>query len=87
MGGEKGDSEDDGARVLLVVGGRDEPVISMNREAAARLHAPHQLSIVEGASHLFEEPGTLYEAARLAQGWFRQHLVGEVPEDRQRPRS
>ena len=65
------------APVLLIVGGNDQPVISMNREAATQMQVEHELGIVEGATHLFEEPGTLDEAALLAQVWFRQHLLKE----------
>jgi putative phosphoribosyl transferase len=59
---------------LLIVGGLDAEVLQLNRAAAARLVAPHALQLVPGASHLFEEPGTLAEAARLARDWFVQHL-------------
>jgi putative phosphoribosyl transferase len=59
---------------LLIVGGLDEPVIEMNREAMARLRAPTDLRIVDGATHLFEEPGTLEQVAALARDWFRRHL-------------
>lgn len=63
------------APTLLIVGGDDVPVIGMNEEALARLAAPvKELSIVPGASHLFEEPGTLEEVARLAADWFTRHL-------------
>ena len=63
------------APTLLIVGGDDEPVISMNREALARLYCPDKkLVIIPGATHLFEEPGTLEEVARLAAQWFRQHF-------------
>jgi putative phosphoribosyl transferase len=63
------------APTLLIVGGDDEPVISMNRQALARLHCPDKkLVIVPGATHLFEEPGTLEEVARLAGEWFSQHF-------------
>lgn len=62
------------APTLLVVGGRDGPVIDMNREAAAHLRAEHRIEIVPGATHLFEEPGKLEEVARLARDWFRRHL-------------
>jgi len=58
------------APTLLIVGGLDVPVIQMNREAAARLRAEHRVEIVPGATHLFEEPGTLDEVARLARDWF-----------------
>lgn len=63
------------APTLLIVGERDETVITMNREAAIRLRAEHALAIVPGATHLFEEPGTLEEVARLARDWFGRHLV------------
>ena len=59
---------------LLIVGGRDEPVIAMNQEAVRRMRAPVQLEIVPGATHLFEEPGTLEEVARLAREFFVRHL-------------
>ncbi|MEX0704096.1 MAG: alpha/beta family hydrolase [Planctomycetales bacterium] len=64
------------ATTLLIVGGNDEPVIELNEAAAARLAAKHQLVIVPGATHLFEEPGTLEEVARLAAEWFSEHLAG-----------
>ena len=64
------------APTLLIVGGDDEPVIGMNREALAKLKCPEKkLVIVPGATHLFEEPGTLEEVARLAAEWFSRHLV------------
>ena len=59
---------------LLIVGGNDEIVIELNREAYARLKGKKQLVIVPGATHLFEEPGTLEEVARLATDWFKQYL-------------
>lgn len=62
------------APTLLIVGERDEQVIALNREAAAELAAPHRLELVSGASHLFEEPGTLEQAAALARDWFKAHL-------------
>ncbi|MBN2701920.1 MAG: dienelactone hydrolase family protein [Methylothermaceae bacterium] len=55
---------------LLIVGGNDPAVIEMNKQAANRLAAPHELDIVPGATHLFEEPGKLEEVARLARDWF-----------------
>jgi dienelactone hydrolase len=64
------------APTLLIVGGRDEPVIGMNREALAQLRCEKRLEIVPGATHLFEEPGALEEVARLAAGWFARHLAG-----------
>jgi dienelactone hydrolase len=60
---------------LLIVGSQDTPVIKMNRDAMARMSAPVRLEIVSGATHLFEEPGTLEEVARLARDWFRQYLA------------
>jgi putative phosphoribosyl transferase len=62
------------APTLLVVGGDDHAVLRLNREAAARLRCEHELAVVPGASHLFEEPGTLDQAAALAADWFRRHL-------------
>ncbi|HEU4630473.1 MAG TPA: dienelactone hydrolase family protein [Gemmatimonadaceae bacterium] len=62
------------APTLLVVGGRDEPVIDLNQRAMAHMLAPVRLEIVPGATHLFEEPGTLEEVARLARDWFARHL-------------
>lgn len=62
------------APTLLIVGGRDELVIELNERAYLQLRCEKELQIVPGASHLFEEPGTLEEVARLAAGWFRKHL-------------
>jgi len=62
------------APTLLVVGGDDIPVIGMNREAMARMTATVRLEIVPGASHLFEEPGTLDRVAALAGDWFSRYL-------------
>jgi putative phosphoribosyl transferase len=63
------------APTLLIVGGDDEPVIGMNREALANLKCPDKkLVIVPGATHLFEEPGTLEEVARIAADWFNRYL-------------
>jgi dienelactone hydrolase len=63
------------APTLLIVGGRDEPVIDMNREALALLRVEKRLEIVPGATHLFEEPGTLEQVARLARDWFAGHFT------------
>jgi len=63
------------APTLLIVGGLDEPVIRMNREALNHLQADKCFKIVAGATHLFEEEGTLEEVARLAREWFRSHLT------------
>ena len=60
---------------LLIVGGNDDIVIELNREAYARLKGKKQLVIVPGATHLFEEPGTLEEVARLATDWFKQYVI------------
>jgi alpha-beta hydrolase superfamily lysophospholipase len=59
---------------LLIIGARDEPVIALNETAYAQMRCTKELKIVPGATHLFEEPGTLEEVARLAAEWFRQHL-------------
>ena len=64
------------APTLLIVGGNDTPVIAMNREALAQLQcADKKLVIIPGATHLFEEPGTLEAAARVAAEWFSRHLL------------
>ena len=63
------------APVLLIVGGHDEVVLELNRDAQRRLRAPSELSIVPGATHLFEEPGALEEVSRLAGDWFERHLT------------
>ncbi len=62
------------APTLLIVGGDDLQVIELNREAYDRLSCEKKLEIVPGASHLFEEPGTLEAVARLAGDWFDEHL-------------
>jgi len=62
------------APTLLIVGGEDGPVIDTNREAFAHIRAEKKLEVVPGATHLFEEPGTLEEVARLAAGWFARYL-------------
>ena len=62
------------APTLLIVGGLDDVVIELNKQAYERIKAEKQLTIVKGATHLFEEPGTLQEAARLAAAWFKRHL-------------
>ena len=64
------------APTLLIVGGADVPVIGLNEQALARLPGEKRLVIVPGATHLFEEPGTLEEVARLARDWFARHLRG-----------
>jgi putative phosphoribosyl transferase len=64
------------APTLLIVGGNDEAVIHLNKQALAQLPPGEnkKLIIVPGASHLFQEPGTLEHAARLATDWFQTHL-------------
>jgi len=63
------------APTLLIVGGNDFEVIDLNRAAFAQLRCEKQLVIVPGATHLFEEPGTLDEVARLARDWSERHLA------------
>lgn len=67
------------APTLLIVGSLDSPVITMNRDARDQMKAQTQLTIIPGASHLFEEPGKLDEVARLASAWFHEHLTGTSP--------
>jgi pimeloyl-ACP methyl ester carboxylesterase len=62
------------APTLLIVGGNDGPVIGMNRDAYDQMNAVRRLEIVPGATHLFEEPGTLERVAQLARDWFQTHL-------------
>jgi dienelactone hydrolase len=63
------------APTLLIVGGEDRPVIAMNRDAMPRMRGHVALEIVPGATHLFEEPGTLERVAELAGDWFVQYLL------------
>lgn len=62
------------APTLLIVGGRDQVVIELNRRAQAVIPGRCELTIVPGATHLFEEPGTLEQVAKLACDWFIDHL-------------
>ena len=62
------------APTLLIVGGDDEPVIEMNRDAMRQMNASVELEIVPGATHLFEEAGTLERVMELAAAWFLRHL-------------
>jgi putative phosphoribosyl transferase len=63
------------APTLLIVGGLDQAVIELNRAAQSDLRCENQLRIVPGATHLFEEPGTLDAVARLASSWFADHFA------------
>jgi putative phosphoribosyl transferase len=63
------------APTLLIVGGADTEVLALNRRARSALAGVSDLAIVPGAGHLFEEPGTLAEAARLARDWFARYLL------------
>jgi putative phosphoribosyl transferase len=63
------------APTLLIVGGHDEPVIALNRQAMRHLQTPHRLEIIPGATHLFEEPGALERVAECAAGWFTAYLA------------
>jgi dienelactone hydrolase len=63
------------APTLLIVGSLDVTVLRLNQQARQRLAAPSRIEVIEGASHLFEEPGALEEVARLAAEWFRAHLA------------
>jgi putative phosphoribosyl transferase len=65
--------------VLLIVGGNDDIVIELNQQAHARLTCPKELVIVPGATHLFEEPGTLEQVASLAANWFVRHQATSLP--------
>jgi putative phosphoribosyl transferase len=70
------------APTLLIVGGDDTQVLALNESARACMTCPTELSIVSGATHLFEEPGTLEEVARLAAAWFRRWLPREAQDAR-----
>lgn len=63
------------APTLLIVGGHDSVVLGLNRQAQAEMTCETELSIVPGATHLFEEPGTLQTAAEIARDWFLHHLA------------
>ncbi|WP_433173674.1 dienelactone hydrolase family protein [Actinoallomurus sp. CA-150999] len=64
------------APTLLIVGGRDLEVLSLNERAASRMPAEKAIVVVPGAGHLFAEPGALEEVARLAENWFARHMRG-----------
>ena len=63
------------APTLLIVGGNDEVVLELNEKSLARLQTTKNLEIIPGATHLFEEPGTLEQAASAAASWFKKHLA------------
>jgi putative phosphoribosyl transferase len=67
------------APVLLIVGGRDEAVLELNQQALTRLPGEAQLTVIPGATHLFEEPGALDEVAQLAAEWFERRFEGAGP--------
>jgi putative phosphoribosyl transferase len=79
----RGDLPDVTAPTLLIVGGLDEDVLELNRQALALLRCPRELVVIPGATHLFPEPGTLEEVARLAEQWFLRHLgsASRTPRD------
>ena len=68
------------APTLLIVGGNDDVVIELNRQAYRELRAEKELKIIPGATHLFEEPGTLEQVATAAANWFARHLTGKRTE-------
>ncbi len=61
---------------LLIVGGRDQVVLDLNRKAQSLLRCESHLALVPGATHLFEEPGALEQVADLARNWFLDHIPG-----------
>ena len=67
------------APTLLIVGSQDSDVLRLNRQAAAQLRAHTELAVVAGATHLFEEPGTLENVAALASNWFTRHCLAVAP--------
>jgi dienelactone hydrolase len=62
------------APTLLIVGGEDETVLALNKEAAAQMDCIHKLRVVPGATHLFEEPGAMEQVVTLAGEWFLEHI-------------
>jgi putative phosphoribosyl transferase len=63
------------APTLLIVGGADPEVLALNRKAMARMRSQTRLEVVPGATHLFDEPGTLERVAELASAWFVEHVT------------
>jgi putative phosphoribosyl transferase len=64
------------APTLLIIGGADRQVLALNEAAAGLLHCPHEIEVIPGATHLFEEPGALEQVATLATTWFTELLTG-----------
>lgn len=64
------------APTLLIVGGADRAVLELNETAGSRLRCRHELAVVPGATHLFEEPGALEQVGELAAGWFSKSMSG-----------
>ena len=62
------------APILLIVGGNDDIVIELNETARDRMRCEVKLEIIPGATHLFEEPGALEQAAKLSSDWFVNHI-------------
>jgi putative phosphoribosyl transferase len=63
------------APTLLIVGGEDDVVIDLNEQARARMDCEVKMEIIPGATHLFEEPGTLEQVAKLSAAWFQHHSL------------
>ncbi|SRR6056297_927777 len=63
------------APTLLLVGGEDPVVLDLNRKACKALNVEHHIEVIPNATHLFEEPGTLEQVARLARSWFQHYLI------------
>jgi putative phosphoribosyl transferase len=66
------------APTLLIVGGRDVQVLALNRSAAGHLRCEHRVSVIPGATHLFEEPGTLQAAAEHARDWYTRVAISRT---------
>ena len=72
------DLHDVKAPVLLIVGSRDPYVLSLNEKAYWKINAPKKITIIEGATHLFEEPGTMEQVCNAAGGWFDMYLKNVI---------
>jgi len=72
---------------LFIVGGEDYGVIGLNEQAFDRIECEKEFEVIPTATHLFEEPGTLEEVARVARGWFKKHLLNQNPQGRTHRRS